>query len=36
MLFILIILIAKKAFKDYKIIKELLSLMLPNREIYPL
>jgi hypothetical protein len=34
MLFILAILVAKGAFKDYKTIEELFNLVLPNKEIY--
>jgi len=36
MLFILAILVAKRAFKDYETIDELLDLVLPNEEMYPL
>jgi hypothetical protein len=36
MLFILAILVAKRAFRDYKTIKELFNLVPPDGEIYPL
>jgi hypothetical protein len=36
MLFILAILVAKRAFRDYKTIEELLDLVPPDGEIYPL
>jgi hypothetical protein len=36
MLFILAILVAKRAFKDYETIDELLDLVPPNGEMYPL